>query len=44
MGQTIEQLVQAESQQQAADQVSISNSIGSLRSSRRWIGASSSRR
>jgi hypothetical protein len=28
---TIEQLVQAESQQQAADQVSISNSIGSLR-------------
>ena len=30
-GQTIEQLVQAESQQQAADQVSISNSIGSLR-------------
>ena len=30
-GQTIEQLVQAENQQQAADQVSISNSIGSLR-------------
>ena len=30
-GQTIEQLVQAESQQQAADQVSIGNSIGSLR-------------
>ena len=30
-GHTIEQLVQAESQQQAADQVSISNSIGSLR-------------
>ncbi|MDO8176984.1 MAG: glucoamylase family protein [Undibacterium sp.] len=30
-GQTIEQLVQFESQQQAADQVSISNSIGSLR-------------
>ena len=30
-GLTIEQLVQAESQQQAADQVSISNSIGSLR-------------
>ena len=30
-GQTIEQLVQAENQQQAADQVSICNSIGSLR-------------
>ncbi|MEN6631297.1 MAG: glucoamylase family protein [Candidatus Polarisedimenticolia bacterium] len=30
-GLTIEQLVQAESQRQAADQVSISNSIGSLR-------------
>jgi cyclic beta-1,2-glucan synthetase len=30
-GQTIEHLVQSESQQQAADQVSISNSIGSLR-------------
>ncbi|MFJ2990636.1 GH36-type glycosyl hydrolase domain-containing protein [Collimonas sp. NPDC087041] len=30
-GQTIEQLVQLETQQQAADQVSISNSIGSLR-------------
>ncbi|MET3133946.1 cyclic beta-1,2-glucan synthetase [Oxalobacteraceae bacterium GrIS 1.11] len=30
-GQTIEQQVQAEIQQQAADQVSISNSIGSLR-------------
>ena len=30
-GLTIEQLVQAENQQQAADQVSISNSIGSLR-------------
>ena len=30
-GQTIEQSVQAENQQQAADQVSISNSIGSLR-------------
>ena len=30
-GQTIEQMVQAESQQQAADQVSVSNSIGSLR-------------
>ncbi|MEO6918524.1 MAG: glucoamylase family protein [Collimonas sp.] len=30
-GQTIEQLVQSETQQQAADQVSISNSIGSLR-------------
>jgi cyclic beta-1,2-glucan synthetase len=30
-GQTIEQLVQGENQQQAADQVSISNSIGSLR-------------
>jgi cellobiose phosphorylase len=30
-GQTIEQLVQAENQQQASDQVSISNSIGSLR-------------
>jgi cellobiose phosphorylase len=29
--QTIEQLVQSENQQQAADQVSISNSIGSLR-------------
>jgi len=30
-GSTIEQLVQAENQQQAADQVSVSNSIGSLR-------------
>jgi cyclic beta-1,2-glucan synthetase len=30
-GQTIQQMVQAESQQQAADQVSVSNSIGSLR-------------
>lgn len=30
-GQTIVQLVQSENQQQAADQVSISNSIGSLR-------------
>jgi cellobiose phosphorylase len=30
-GQTVEQLVQSENQQQAADQVSISNSIGSLR-------------
>src|SRR6266852_2615905 len=30
-GQTIEQLVQAEAQQQAADQLSISNTIGSLR-------------
>ena len=30
-GQTIEQLVQLENQQQATDQVSISNSIGSLR-------------
>jgi cyclic beta-1,2-glucan synthetase len=30
-GHTIEQLVQLETQQQAADQVSISNSIGSLR-------------
>jgi cyclic beta-1,2-glucan synthetase len=30
-GRTVEELVQAESQQQAADQVSISNSIGSLR-------------
>jgi cyclic beta-1,2-glucan synthetase len=30
-GQTIEHMVQLESQQQAADQVSISNSIGSLR-------------
>ncbi|MFZ6658144.1 GH36-type glycosyl hydrolase domain-containing protein [Undibacterium sp. TJN19] len=30
-GQTIEQLVHLESQQQAADQISISNSIGSLR-------------
>jgi cellobiose phosphorylase len=30
-GQTIEQLVQSENQQQAADQVSISNCIGSLR-------------
>ncbi len=30
-GLTIEQLVQSEAQQQAADQVSISNSIGSLR-------------
>ena len=35
-GLTIEQLVQAESQIQAADQVSISNSIGSLR----FLGAS----
>ena len=31
IGQSIEQMVQLESQQQAADQVSISNSIGSLR-------------
>ncbi len=31
LGLSIEQLVQAENQQQAADQVSISNSIGSLR-------------
>jgi len=30
-GQTIEQLVQSENQQQAAEQLSISNSIGSLR-------------
>ena len=30
-GRTIEQMVQAENQQQASDQVSISNSIGSLR-------------
>ena len=30
-GQSIEQLVQLENQQQAADQISISNSIGSLR-------------
>ena len=30
-GQTIEQMVQSENQQQAADQVSIGNSIGSLR-------------
>lgn len=30
-GMTIEQMVQSENQQQAADQVSISNSIGSLR-------------
>ncbi len=30
-GQTIERMVQSESQQQAADQVSISNSIGALR-------------
>lgn len=30
-GLTIEHLVQSENQQQAADQVSISNSIGSLR-------------
>ena len=30
-GQTVEQMVQAENQLQAADQVSISNSIGSLR-------------
>jgi len=30
-GTTIEQLVQSENQQQAADQVSMSNSIGSLR-------------
>lgn len=34
--QTIEQLVRSETQQQAADQVSISNSIGSLR----FLGAS----
>ena len=32
---TIEQMVQTENQQQAADQVSISNTIGSLR----WLGA-----
>ena len=31
-GQTIDQLVRLENQQQAADQISISNSIGSLRS------------
>src|SRR6266849_6763539 len=31
VGQTIEQLVQSEAQQQAGDQVSISNTIGSLR-------------
>ena len=31
LGLSIEQLVQSENQQQAADQVSISNSIGSLR-------------
>ncbi|NCC84704.1 MAG: cyclic beta 1-2 glucan synthetase, partial [Clostridia bacterium] len=31
-GQTIDQLVRMESQQQASDQISISNSIGSLRS------------
>jgi len=43
-GLTIEQLVQSENQQQAADQVSISNSIGSLRFLGRWIGASSSKR
>src|SRR4030042_1929992 len=30
-GLTIEQLIQSENQQQAADQLSISNSIGSLR-------------
>ena len=30
-GMTIKQLVQSENQQQAADQVSMSNSIGSLR-------------
>ncbi|MEC5216833.1 cyclic beta-1,2-glucan synthetase [Actimicrobium sp. GrIS 1.19] len=30
-GETIEQLVQADAQQQASDQVSVSNSIGSLR-------------
>ena len=34
---TIEQMVQSENQQQAADQVSISNSIGSLR----FLGADS---
>jgi cyclic beta-1,2-glucan synthetase len=39
-GQTIEQLVQSENQQQAADQVSISNSIGSLR----FLGAMDWRR
>jgi hypothetical protein len=32
LGQTIEQLVRSENQQQASDQVSMSNSIGSLRS------------
>ena len=32
LGLSVEQLVQSENQQQAADQVSISNSIGSLRS------------
>ena len=30
-GRTVEQMVQSESQHQAADQVSISNSIGSIR-------------
>jgi hypothetical protein len=41
---SIEQLVQSETQEQAGDQVSISNTIGSLRFLGRWIGASSSRR
>jgi len=39
-GQTIKQLVQSENQQQAADQVSMSNSIGSLR----FLGAMDWRR
>ena len=43
-GQTIEQMVQASGQQQAADQVSIGNSIGSLRLLARPTGATSSRR
>ena len=36
--QTIEQLIQLENQQLAADQVSISNSIGSLRFLSAWTG------
>ena len=44
-GLTIEQLVQSENQEQAGDQVSIGNTIGSLRFlGDRWTGASSSNR
>ena len=44
-GQTIAQLVQSESQAQAADQVSIGNSITSHAiSRRRWTGGNSSSR